>query len=780
MRDAEVDEDGKLDDCNQDERQADALFHQCDDDEDCENRYRIDNLEVVIGCLDHVLHAGGFADEHTARVMLFQNGIQAVDLVVDLIACDLVFRIDEKQFPAVTLEDTADAVGQNLFRNSRAEHRFQTEDVFHAVHLLHFVDHGAHGFAGQLGVHQYHMRGGDVKVFRKLGIGDDVFHILRQALPHIVVHLVVGLVITVKRGGDEKQEYRKEDGEATGQEIRNALHVRDNRTVAGMLQRFVEYQNQRRQDGYATDDAEHNALCHDDSEVTSECEAHEAERDKARNGGNRTAEDARQRFVNRVRHGVAFIGVTGALFVVAVPEEDGVIHRYGKLKDGGKRFCNVRNFAEEVVCSEVDENHRADGGEEDERDEEAVEEEKHRDKRKRDRDADVNRLFLFAKILQVGNQCRHTRNEALFARNRADLADGVHGDVRRGCAVEKDRNHGGVSRVEGFIDFVRQQLHGNRDIREGVIPEDGFHVVNLFDFLGQPGNVFGGHILYNNEGKRAFAEFLQQGVLSFDRVHIGGQIIQHIVIDAGIDHAEHAGDQQKNSEDQNGYAASDNRFGKMHGELLLFFFKFCFVAVGFLVSDNPDCAQGGAEIQHAVGEQRDAEQDCHNADTFGGAEDQNCAEHSRNGCNGEDQPPPLESEAARVNGDLNLQEAVRKNQDAKDGTEDAQHSVGGDQQNASEQEHEQSRRKVVLKRETEQVVGEVSDELHRSEYGHDTAERNPKRLGRDFRHGDQKNAERAEQDGDGDIAEFCDSHWCYGSHEVNLLSFLFFFFRAPL
>ena len=274
------------------------------------------------------------------------------------------------------------------------------------------------------------MGGGDVEFFGKLGVCDDVFHVLRQALPHVVVDLIVGLLVAVKRRSNQEQEEDEKDREGLGQELCHALHVRDNRAMARMLKRFVEYQNQRGQDRHAADDAEDDTLCHDDSEVTSQREAHEAERDEACNRCNRAADHAGQRFADCIRHGIAFVGVQGALLVVTVPEEDGVIHRNGKLQDRRQRFCNVGNFTEEVVGSEVDQNHCPDGGKEDERDQEAVQEDQHRNQRKRHRNADVDRFLFFAKVLQVGDQRRHAGNKALLAGNRPDFANGVHRHVR--------------------------------------------------------------------------------------------------------------------------------------------------------------------------------------------------------------------------------------------------------------------------------------------------------------------------------------------------------------
>ena len=57
------------------------LLHQRDDEEDGGDGDGVDYLEVVVRRLDHVLHAGGLTDEHSALVILLQDGVQLIDLL---------------------------------------------------------------------------------------------------------------------------------------------------------------------------------------------------------------------------------------------------------------------------------------------------------------------------------------------------------------------------------------------------------------------------------------------------------------------------------------------------------------------------------------------------------------------------------------------------------------------------------------------------------------------------------------------------------------------------
>ena len=127
-----------------------------------------------------------------------------------------------------------------------------------------------------------------------------------------------------------------------------------------LLQRPVKQKYHCGQNRHAADNAEDNALCHDNAEILSESEGHEAERDESCNGRYGTSDNACQCCTNCCRHGVLRIGMQLPLLVVAVPEEDGVVHRDRKLKHGGKSLCDVRNLAEEVVCAHVQQDHHAD------------------------------------------------------------------------------------------------------------------------------------------------------------------------------------------------------------------------------------------------------------------------------------------------------------------------------------------------------------------------------------------------------------------------------------
>ena len=100
-------------------------------------------------------------------------------------------------------------------------------------------------------------------------------------------------------------------------------------------------------------------------------------------------------------------------------------------------------------------------------------------------------------------------------------------------------------------------------------------MLDRFDFRPHGGDVLGLHAFDHHQGKGALAEFVQQNVLPFYRVHVPGQIIQHIVVYPGVHHAENRWDQQQYPKDQNRNSQLDDRLAEFdHRSLLLINLKY--------------------------------------------------------------------------------------------------------------------------------------------------------------------------------------------------------------
>lgn len=58
------------------------------------------------GGIDHIFHTGRFANQHIGRVVFFQDSVQAVDWLPDLITGHLIFRVDQEKLPFVAFQNT--------------------------------------------------------------------------------------------------------------------------------------------------------------------------------------------------------------------------------------------------------------------------------------------------------------------------------------------------------------------------------------------------------------------------------------------------------------------------------------------------------------------------------------------------------------------------------------------------------------------------------------------------------------------------------------------------
>ena len=398
----------------------------------------------------------------------------------------------------------------------------QAEHVAHAVHLLHLVLHGPQLPGGQAGIHQHHVGGRNIEVVDQLIVGNDVVNILRQALTHIVVDLVVGLLVAVQSRIDQQRKDHQHHGEGLGDALGKAVGVADQRTVTGLLQGAVQQQDQRGQQGDAAQHAQQHALGHHRTQILAQREAHEAQGGEARDGGGGAAHHGGKGGVNGVGHGLVGIGDLFPLLVIAVPQEDGVVHCDGQLQHGGHGLGDVGDLTQHHIGAQIIDNADADGEQEHQRGQPAVQKEHHGGAGQQHGQPHVHGLLPLAQILQVGDQRRHAGDEALLPRQRTNLPDGVHGHVRRGGGVEEHGHQCGVLRVEFLIEAVRQKLHGQAQIGKAVVPDHAVHVFHGGDFFFQCRHVLRGHILHDYQRERALAEVVQQFVLADDGIHILG------------------------------------------------------------------------------------------------------------------------------------------------------------------------------------------------------------------------------------------------------------------
>ncbi len=164
-----------------------------------------------------------------------------------------------------------------------------------------------------------------------------------------------------------------------------------------------------------------------------------------------------------------------------MPEENGIIHGDGELENGGEGLGDIRNFAEEKVCTHVDQNHDADADKENEGNCPVVKTDEHDGKGEHDGDDDIDKFFGFGEVAHVGDECRHTRNVGFAVDNVADFVDRVDSFVSRGGGVEKDGHNGFFAVSESIIKVIGNDLGRQASVFERTETHDGVDVVNVFD-----------------------------------------------------------------------------------------------------------------------------------------------------------------------------------------------------------------------------------------------------------------------------------------------------------
>ena len=118
--------------------------------------------------------------------------------------------------------------------------------------------------------------------------------------------------------------------------------------------------------------------------------------------------------------------------------------------------------------------------------------------------------------------------------------------------------------VERFVYLVGQKFLRDRDVGKAVIPQNGINLIDFLDLFLESCDVLIGHILHDNKRKRAFSELLHQDVLTFDGVHILGQIRQHIIVDTRVQYTEESRNHQNKRDDDDRDPQFDNQPGKLH------------------------------------------------------------------------------------------------------------------------------------------------------------------------------------------------------------------------
>ena len=94
-------------------------------------------------------------------------------------------------------------------------------------------------------------------------------------------------------------------------------------------------------------------------------------------------------------------------------------------------------------------------------------------------------------------------------------------------------------------------------------------MVYLGNLLPQRRHVPVRHSLHNDKGKGTLAKVLQENVLSLHRLHVPGQIVQHVIVDAGGSHPQNRGNQEQQGKHQDQHPMLHHCVSKLSHRIIL-------------------------------------------------------------------------------------------------------------------------------------------------------------------------------------------------------------------
>ena len=292
------------------------------------------------------------------------------------------------------------------------------------------------------------------------------------------------------------------------------IHSGKQKLMLCLLNWFVKEQNQCRENGYAADNTNDNAFCHNNTKVTSKGKGHNTKCNKAGNRCNGASCYRLEGICNGMTHGPVFLtGETLLILFIAVEKENGIVHCYTKLKDCSKCLRNIGGLSQYNIAAQVIEDCQSDTEQEQEGNNEGSACQLQNDQAEHSCDHNINRQLLHGNILNIRNNTCHTTKEALLIGNLTKLCNGFHGIIG-GCGIIKQyQHHGGVAIDKYLSVFLRNHFHRKGDICHIIIPENILNMLYLAELILQLLDILHFHIFHDYHGKGAHSKLIHQNIL---------------------------------------------------------------------------------------------------------------------------------------------------------------------------------------------------------------------------------------------------------------------------
>ena len=250
------------------------------------------------------------------------------------------------------------------------------------------------------------------------------------------------------------------------------------------------------------------------------------------------------------------------MILIAVPQEDAVIHRHAQLQHRRQRLRNVRNLAQKQVRTQVVHNRNADRSQKDERHQPRIHTETQRNRRQQHSHRNIDRRLTVRKVLRIYKHRTHTGQIALLIADGPDLAYRRHRTVFRSTFIKQNQKHRTVAAVERLVHLIRQKFPRNIDARHIIPPDHGLYMVHVRNLFLQLHDILIVHALDDIHGEGTGPKLILQDVLTLHRLNILRKIREHIVVDLRMRVADRCRYQKNQRRYQDGYVQLHYPFAK--------------------------------------------------------------------------------------------------------------------------------------------------------------------------------------------------------------------------
>ena len=234
-----------------------------------------------------------------------------------------------------------------------------------------------------------------------------------------------------------------------------------------------------------------------------------------------------------------------------MPQEDGVVHGNAQLQNRRQGHGDVGYLSCENVGAQVIQDCHADTGDEQQRQHQGVHGDGQHQAGQQHCNQYINGLLLLGQIPGVGDGGRHAADQCPLSGNLFQLRQGLQSFVAGSTAFEEHQHHGAVFGVELIQQIVGQNLLGNGQACDAVVPQHIRNAVYLCKFFPHFRYVLVVHAFHDDHGVSAFAEFILKDLLPNHGVDVIRQVGQDIVVDPGCRITQHGWNQQQQGNDQN-------------------------------------------------------------------------------------------------------------------------------------------------------------------------------------------------------------------------------------